>query len=84
MLDFVAHHFPVYLDGLCAGAVNWGELVHDMHVAFKVEVSERATEFLVQKHTLVGAEAGSDGGIADFGRLKVSRVCVFSDEILHF
>lgn len=83
-LDFVAHHFPVYLDGLCAGAVNWCELVHDVHIAFKVEVSERATKLLVQKYTFVGAEAGSDSGITDFGRFKVPSVCVFGDEILYF
>lgn len=84
VLNFVTHHFPVNLDGLCAAAVNWRELVHNVHVTFKIEVSERATELLVQKYTLVGAEAGSDGGITDFSRFKVPSMCVFGDEILYF
>lgn len=60
------------------------ELVHDVHVAFEVEVSECAAELLVQEHALVGAEAGGDGRIADFGRFKIPRVCVFGDEVLRF
>lgn len=81
-LDFVTHDFPVDLNGLGVGIVDWCELVYNVHVAFEVKVLESAAELLVQKHALVRSEAGGDGCVADFGRFKVPRVCVFGDEVL--